>query len=598
MRNVQSYGEWEKGDLEAGFAEADEIVEATFTTAMTHQAHLEPQGGVVWIDGDAVHIYGHPKNPLGLRKHLSEALGLPEEQFIIEFRRIGGDYGNKGGLMDLPLCYYLSRACGRPVRMVHTYTEEFVAGSPRHPSVIHFRTGIKRDGSITAHEARTVFDGGAYAAHKPTPNADVGGGRKAGGVYRIPNTRIESIVVYTNHVPGGFMRAPGDSQMNFAIESHMDEIARRLGIDPLEFRVKNMIVEGETDAAGELWRDLYWRECLDAAVAASAWGKPKPPNVGRGVAITHRHIGEGEAESIVRVDTDGRVTVVSGTPDAGMGAHVMQQQIAAAVLTVPLEWVTVVPVGSDLMALDPGLGSGRTTHVSGGAVNVTAQKARDDLKSVVAESRGWPEDEIVLEDGAFRLKDATEAPVPLGAAVAEAARGESTFVEFRALFQGPKVYTELAMAQVAEVHVDPETGQLTILHVSAACDSGTLINPLAAESQVEGAFVQGVGLAMCEEMLLQDGRVVNPNFGDYKIPTTADIPPFTLTWIENAPGPLPFGGRALAEHGHIPTSPAIANAIRDAVGARLTSIPFHPEDVLQGLHRPADGARANTAIHP
>jgi CO/xanthine dehydrogenase Mo-binding subunit len=222
-------------------------------------------------------------------------------------------------------------------------------------------------------------------------------------------------------------------------------------------------------------------------------------------------------------------------------------------------------------------------------------KARDELKSVVAENRGWPIDEIVLEDGAFTLNGSQEAAVPLGVAVEEYTRGQAEYAEFRELFDGRKVYTELGMAQVAEVEVDPETGQLTILHVSAACDSGTLINPLAAEGQVEGAFVQGIGLAMSEEMLLQDGRVVNPNFGDYKIPTIADIPPFKLTFIQDAPGPLPFGGRALAEHGHIPTAPAIANAIRDAVGVRLTSIPFHPETILAGIRQQANGSGSGGA---
>jgi CO/xanthine dehydrogenase Mo-binding subunit len=585
FKNLQSYGHWEKGDIEAGFADADVIFEDTYTSAMTHQAHLEPQQGAISIDDNGIiHVYCAPKNPLGQRKQLAEALGVPEEQVIYEFVRIGGDYGNKGGLMDIPLCYYLAKACGRPVRMAHTYTEEFMAGSPRHPSHIHLRTGLKRDGTFTAHEARLIFDGGAYAAHKPTPNVDVGGARKAGGVYRIPNCRIQSFVVYTNHVPGGFMRAPADSQTIFAMESHVDEIARKMGFDPLEFRLKNMMREGDADPTGDVWKDLRWRECVDAAVAGSNWGKAKPPNVGRGVAITHRHIGEGEAEALLRFGADGGVTLVTGTPDAGMGAHIMQQQVAAAVLTLPLERVTVLPVGSDEMPYDPGLGAGRTTHLSGGAVKVTAEKAVAELRSWVAEARGWPEDEIILEAGAFRLVGSSEPPAPLEEVAADAARRKGGRLEFRERFDGRKVYVELCMAQVAEVEVDPETGQVKVLHVSAACDSGTIINPPAAEGQVEGAFVQGIGLAMMEEMVIdEEGRVTNPNFNEYKIPTTADLPPLKLTWIEDAPGPLPFGGRALAEHGHIPTSPAISNAIRDAVGIRLKSIPFRPETVYEAL---------------
>jgi carbon-monoxide dehydrogenase large subunit len=589
-KNVQSYQKWEKGDIEAGFAEADLIFEDTYSSGMTHQAHLEPQGGVVSIDDDGtVHVWSHPKNPLGQRKQLAEALDLPEEKVIYEFVRIGGDYGNKGGLMDVPLCYYLAKATGRPVRMVHTFFEEFTAGSPRHPSHITMRTGVKRDGTIVAHDVHSIFDGGAYGAHKPTPAVDVGGARKAGGVYRIPNCRIQSTLVYTNHVPGGFMRAPGDSQTIFAVESHIDEIARQLGFDPLEFRLKNMMQEGDADPTGQLWENLYWREAVDAAVAGSNWGKPKPPNVGRGIAITHRHIGEGEAESIIRINPNGEITLVTGTPDAGMGAHIMQQQVAAAVLTVPLDRVTVLPANSRDMAYDPGLGAGRTTHLSGGAVYVTAEKAVSELRGWAAEARGWPEDEIVLQDGAFHLQGSNDPPVPLEAAAAEALRGGEGPIEFRARFDGRTVKVELCMAQVAEVEVDPETGQLKILHISAACDSGTIINPPAAEGQVEGAMIQGIGLALMEEMVLEDGQVTNPSFGDYKIPTIADIPPFKLSWIEDAPGPLPYGGRALAEHGHIPTSPAISNAIRDLTGIRLKHIPFRPETIYEELQAKKQG---------
>jgi CO/xanthine dehydrogenase Mo-binding subunit len=468
--------------------------------------------------------------------------------------------------------------------MHHTYFEEFTAGSPRHPSHIRLRTGVKRDGTFTAHDAWMVFDGGAYGGHKPVPNVDIGGARKAGGVYRIPNCRIQSYVVYTNHVPGGFMRAPGDSQVIFAMESHVDEIAYKLGMDPLEFRLKNLMQEGDADPTGEVWQDLRWRESVDAAVAHSNWGKPKPPNVGRGVAITHRHIGEGEAESLIRFSHDGEITLVTGTADAGQGAHIMQQQVAAATLTVPLDKVTVLPANSDEMPYDPGLGAGRTTHLTGRAVEMATQKAVDELRGWVAEARGWPEDDITLEDGAFRLRGSSEAPVTLEAAAIEMMRGKADPLEFRARYDGRKVTVELCMAQVAEVEVDQETGQLTIRHISAACDSGTLINPLAAESQVEGALVQGVGLALMEEMEIDvDGRVTTPNFHEYKIPTTADLPPMTLTWIEDAPGPLPFGGRAIAEHGHIPTSPAIANAVRDLTGIRLKSIPFRPETVFEAI---------------
>ncbi len=405
LENVQSYGCIERGDLAAGFADADEIVEGTYFSPMTHQAYLETHAAIVSIGDDGrVHIWAPQKNPFRLRAQMAEALGLPEEQVVYEFTRMGGDYGNKGALMDAPLCYYLAKACGRPVRMVMTYTEEFVALSPRHPAYMQLRTGIKRDGTITAHEVRLIFDGGAYGAYKPVPAVDVGGWRKAGGCYRMPNVKIESFMVYTNHVPGGFMRAPADSQVIFALESHVDEIAARLGMDPLEFRRHNLLRQGDANAIGEVWRDLRAREVLEAAVAGSDYGKPKPrPNVGRGMAITHRHIGGGDGEAILRISADGSVALMTGTPDAGMGAHTMQQQVAAEVLTLPLDRVTVEFGNSDVIPLDPGIGAGRTTHVSGRAVMATAEKAVEELRGWAAELRGWPESEIVLEDGSFTL---------------------------------------------------------------------------------------------------------------------------------------------------------------------------------------------------
>jgi CO/xanthine dehydrogenase Mo-binding subunit len=596
LKNVQSYGCITKGDLEAGFAAADEIIEGTYTTPMTHQAYLETHACTVAIGDDGrVHVWAPQKNPFRLRTMMAEALGLPEEQVVYEFTRMGGDYGNKGALMDAPLCYYLAKICGRPVRMVMTMIEEFMALSPRHPGYMELKTGVKRDGTITVHQARLIWDGGAYGAYKPVPAVDIGGWRKAGGCYRIPNARIESFMVYTNHQPGGFMRAPADSQVIFALESHVDEIAYKLGMDPLDFRHHNLLRQGDANAIGEVWKDIRAREVLDAAVAGSNYGKPKPrPHVGRGMAITHRHIGGGDGEGILRFYADGTITLMTGTPDAGMGAHTMQQQVAAAILTLPVERIRVEFGNSDVIPIDPGIGAGRTTHVSGRAVQATAEKAVEELRGWAAELRGWPESKMHLEDGFFRLQTAGQEPassaqhlepVSIEEAAREAIRRRGEPLEVRGQYSGGWAEESCFNAQVAEVEVDPETGQVLLLHLSAACDPGVIINPVTAEGQMEGAIIQGVGLAYGEEMLLDetDGRVLNPNFGEYKIPNIMDIPPLDVEYLEDAPGPLPFGGRALAEHGHIPTGPAIANAIRDAVGVRITSMPFTAEKIYSAI---------------
>ena len=585
IKNVHAYTKIERGDLAGGFAEADQVVAGTYSTAMVHQAYIEPNAAVVSIDEEGrVHVWLAQKQPYGLRDWLAQALELPIEQVVFEYTRVGGEFGGKGSLNDAPLCYYLAKATGRPVRMVMTYTEEFVAGNPRHPSCITLKTGVKRDGTIVAHEARVIFDSGAYAGYKPVPTVDLGGARKFAGAYRIPNVKLESFIVYTNHVPGGFMRAPGDPQMSFALESHIDEVAYKVGLAPLEFRLHNLLHEGDVSGGGEQWQDLRGREVLEAAVAGSNYGKPKPrPNIGRGMAISNRHIGGGDAEVLIQIDGEGQVTLVTGTPDAGQGSHTIQRQIIAEMLGVPMDEVRVVVGNTDQAPFDPGVGAGRTTHVTGRAVMDAVQKATDELRGWAAEIRGWPESDVELRDGHFVAKTEHGAPISFAEAAREAIRRKAEPLEFRAAYSKNKVEQECFIAQVAEVEVDPETGEVKVLHISAAHDSGPLINPMAAEGQVEGGVIQGLGFGVMEEILLEDGKVANPNFGEYKIPTIADIPEIKETFVEDAPGPLPYGGRNISEHSLIVTAGAIGNAVRDAVGVRITSTPMTAEKVYKAL---------------
>jgi CO/xanthine dehydrogenase Mo-binding subunit len=585
IKNIHAYTKIERGDLEAAFAQADEIVEGSYTTPMMHQAYIEPNACLVSIDeGGRVHVWSSQKQPYGVRDWLAQALELPIEQVVVEYTRVGGEFGGKGSLNDVPLCYYLAKATGRPARMVTTYTEEFVAGNPRHPSFVTFKTGVKRDGTIVAHEARVLFDSGAYAGYKPVPTVDLGGARKFAGAYRIPNVRLESMIVYTNHVPGGFMRAPGDPQVNFALESHVDEVAYRLRMDPLELRRKNILREGDVSGGGEQWKDLRAREVLEAAVAGSNYGKPKPrPNIGRGIAICNRHIGGGDSEVLIQIDAEGHVTVVTGTPDAGQGAHTIERQIIAEMLGVPMDEVRVHVGNTDVAPFDPGVGGGRTTHVTGRAVMDAVEKAITELRGWAAEVRGWPESEIELRDGHFVAKGEPGASISFAEAAREAIARKGEPLEFRAAYSKAKVEQETFICQVAEVEVDPETGEVDVLQISAAHDTGPLINPMAAEGQVEGGLIQGLGFGTMEEMILEQGRVANPNFGEYKIPTIADIPELQENFVEDAPGPLPFGGRNISEHSLIVTAGAIGNAVRDAVGVRITSTPITAEKVLKAL---------------
>jgi CO/xanthine dehydrogenase Mo-binding subunit len=586
IKNVHAYTKIERGDLQGGFSEADEIVEGTYTTSMMHQAYIEPSACVVSIDdNDRVHVWSAQKQPYGVRDWLAQALELPIEQVVVEYTRVGGEFGGKGSLNDAPLCYYLAKATGRPVRMVMTYTEEFVAGNPRHPGFIQFKTGVKRDGTLVAHEARVIFDSGAYGGYKPVPTVDLGGARKFAGAYRIPNVKMESFIVYTNHLPGGFMRAPGDPQMSFCLESHIDEVAHKVGIDPLEFRRKNILRQGDMSGAGETWEDLRAREVLEAAVSGSNYGKPKARrNIGRGMAISNRHIGGGEAEVLIQIDSEGRVMLVSGTPDAGQGSHTIMRQIMSEMLGLAVEDIQVIVGNTDVAPFDPGVGAGRTTHVTGRAVMDATEKAIAELKGWAAEIRGWPESDVELRDGKFGARTEHGAPISFAEAAREAITRKGEPLEFRAAYSKNKVEQECFICQVAEVEVDPETGEVSVRHISAADDTGPLINPMAAEGQVEGGVIQGLGFGVMEEVILEDGRVANPNFGEYKIPTIADIPEISENFVEDAPGPLPYGGRNISEHTLIVTAGAIGNAVRDAAGVRITSTPITAEKVYKALH--------------
>src|SRR5262245_49920981 len=272
---------WSKGNLDEGFAQADLVIENTFTVPRQHQAYLEPHSCVVWIDDhERVQVWASSKVPYQVKEQLAVALRLPKERIRLNPVAIGGDYGGKGSPMDIPLAYFLAVRTGRPVKMVMDYVEELTAGNPRHAAIIQLKTGVTRAGAIVAHQARVLFDSGAYGGFKPTPTVNLGGASKAGGPYKIPHVHIEGVQVYTNTIPGGFMRAPGEPQTLFAIESHVDCIARRLGIDPLDFRLQNLIEEGDETPSGTRYQGIRAKQTLETAVMAAGYRTPKAPNIG------------------------------------------------------------------------------------------------------------------------------------------------------------------------------------------------------------------------------------------------------------------------------------------------------------------------------
>ena len=587
--NVHSHVTWELGDIDKGFALAKRVFEHTFNTPAVHQGYIEPHAAVVAIDPDGrVNVWISNKMPVRARELLADVVEIPQERIVVHLAQIGGDFGGKGSLMDAPLCYHLAKRTGRPVKMVMTYTEELMAGNPRHPTSIFLRTGVTEEGQIVARQAKVVFNSGAYAAFKPVPFVNIPGAKDAAGVYGTPHIRIDAYSVYANCVPSGHFRAPGDLQVNFAVESSMDMIAEDLGLDRLEFRKQNLLKDGDWVPGGPQLEEVRVAETLAAAVKASSWNQPKSqPNRGLGLAVSHRLIGTGEANTQLTLKEDGTIQVLTPVPEVGTGAHTILQQIVAETLFLPLDQVRV-ETASEIFKTDSGSGASRVTYVGGQVVQQAAGELMKLILAAGAKGLGCAENEVVFEGGRV-VHSESEGSLSLAEVAKLGGDGKSALrvKKLLNLSEGPPVTT--FTAQVVELEVDPETGQIRLLDVVTAHDVGTIINPLGHQGQIEGGLLQGVGFGLIEELRMEDGQVSTLNLGDYKLPNIRDIPPLTTVLVEEELGPAPFHGKAIGESSITPTGAAIANAVYDAVGVRFHDLPITAEKVYWALQQHSGG---------
>lgn len=593
LPNVQTLVQGTKGEIEKGFAESDQIFENSFRTQMVHQAYIEPYACTVEVDQEGrVAVWVANQAVFKLRKMLAEYLALREETITIHPSNMGGSFGAKDFLSLVPAAYYLSRITGRPVKFVKSYTEELMASSPRHPAVIFLRTGVRKDGRLRAWEARTYYDGGAYGAYKPNPEGSMSGAYMVAGSYDIPHTRVEGYSVYTNHVPCGYFRAPGEPQTLFAAESHMDMMAEALGLDPFEFRLRNALKEGDTRATGEPLRDPHCVDVLLRAEKLSNW-KRKPRSTkrngklfGRGIALGDRHVGHGESSFELLLERDGSLRLLSGVGDQGVGAYTMHRQVISEIAGVPPDSIHVDVRDTSSAPYDQGIKGARGTHVEGQAVQRAALSLIDSLRSLAAsfwrtevENVTWANGRAIYPRGKAIYKDHGTKRLDLKAL---AKLSEGPIKGFgRYAGHKPDVYSFQAM--VADVAVDGESGQLEVRHLAFVFDVGTIINPLIHQGQIDGGVVQGLGYALTEEMPLDDGRVLTLSLGDYKIPTIQDTPRLTTSLVAAKVGPGPFGAKAVAEAGISVVAPAIANAVYNATGVRIMELPITPEKILRGL---------------
>jgi CO/xanthine dehydrogenase Mo-binding subunit len=583
LPNVHLQTKMGRGDVERGFSEAELIYEDRFTMPMQHQCYLEPRACLVDVSSAGrTRVWTANKQPFNVKAALAEAVGADAEEIIVLPTSIGGDFGGKSGLIDEPLAYLLSRATGRPVRMVMTFAEELGAGNPRHSAVVTIRSGLTRDGMLVAQHARLVFNSGAYAGYKPT--VSLAGAEAACGVYRTPHALMEAFYVYTNQIPCAHFRGPGWVQAAFAIECHVDMLAARLGMDPLEMRRLNVLGPDEQPPTGAQWRNLRAREVLDQCVAMAGWREEaRAARVGRGLALTYEHIGNGRSGAIMSVDETGQVKLVTGVPDVGTGAHTLFCQLAAEVLTIDPEQVTVEIGDTSSAPFDSGSGADRVTYVAGTAVQGTATKLRDELSALAAELMGWPEGSVRLEGGHFRSEGiGDEVAFRDLASQAARASGGSVVVRHEVVLE-EHLEERNVTAHIAEVAVDLETGELDVRQVTSVQDIGRVLNPLLAEGQVQGAAIIGLGYTVMENLTVEDGRVTATHLGDYKVPSVADVPVFHQAFLDSEEGPAPYGSKAVGEVNICGMAPAIANALYDAVGVRITDLPLTAEKVYAAL---------------
>jgi len=570
---------WRKGDVEKGFNESDLVLEHTFHVPARHQGYLEPHAATVAIESDGrIQVWSSVKNPFNVRMQLAKCLSIAEERIRMNPVNVGGEFGGKGDGVDLPVLYFLAEKAGRPVKMVMTYAEELSASNPAHPTVINIRSGVNRDGRIIARKIRAVHASGAYGALKS--NTSLATWHYAGGQYRIEHSDIEFLQIYTNTVPGGYYRSPGAVATAFAVDCHTDILAKEIGMDPAEFRLKNFLGEGEADAVGHELFSVRFREVLQGALDAAGWKKPKKRNRGRGIALSGRHISGGDTGLALSVNAAGGFSILSPSIDQGSGTHTILRQLVAEQMKVPIDQVRVTVGDTDTGPRDSGMRASRMTYVAGNAIMQACEKLREQLLDQAAKLLECRVDEVEFDQGRFSLRQDPGQQVSLRRVAAQAT--EPLVVSVYEDYPYPEHISYLC-AQVAEVEVDPDTGAVRVHRVVTAHDVGTIINPIMHQGQIDGATIMGMGQGIMEELVMDGGKVTNNNLGDYKLPSIKDIPELKTVLVKTTGGVGPFDSKPIGEFANNAPPAAIANAVADAVGVRLFELPIKAESVYRAL---------------
>ncbi|MDI7260373.1 MAG: xanthine dehydrogenase family protein molybdopterin-binding subunit [Thermodesulfobacteriota bacterium] len=605
--NIALHRKFVKGDFERAMKEAAYVFEDKFTTPIVWHAYLETMGALATYSlSGKLTIWLSTQTLFMGRQRIARALGMRISDVRLIQPNVGGGFGGKS--CDEPLamiCGLLAKKAMRPVRLINTREEEFQASRPRVATNIHLKMGFHKDGTIAFKDARVVNDNGAYSAKAPATTGVTL--TRIDTLYRFKNVRGEAHLVYTNKVPTGAFRGFGNPPMHFAVEQMMDMGAEAIGIDPTEIRLRNATQVGDVSIHGWRVNGCALSDSIKKAAEMMNWKEEranKKPYQGYGMGcFMHvsgkRHFGNYDGSSaVIKINEDGKATIFSGEGEIGQGAFTVLSQIAAEELGVPIKDVEISVADTDSTTYCHGAYASRVTYIAGNAVKAASADAKKQLFKIASEMLEADPDDLVSKDAKIFVKGNPSKAVT----VSDVARGclyreggfpiigkgawdPPTELETKDTMDGNSTGAYSFGTQMCKVEVDPETGKVKVLNFVAAHDSGKVINPMLAEGQIEGALQQGIGYALCEEMSFEDGKVMNPNFADYKILAADDMPEkIKIQFVETCMEPTgPFGAKGLGEPGLVPTSPAIANAIYNAIGVRIKSLPMTPEKILNAI---------------
>lgn len=611
--NIAMRFDYAHGDVAQGEADSDVVIEDSFSLHYVTHCCMGVSGVIAEFDGKGhLLLYSNTQVPFLHKREFAEYLKMDPARIRIIQPPIGGGFGSKLDIYPFEvIAVFLARATGRPVKMVFTREEEFLASPTRQPVLLTLRSGCKKDGTLTFRTVNTLHDNGAYTSWgATTPFVMM---QTFSSLYRVPHCDYHTVAVYTNNPYAGSFRGYGNLQATFAVEAHMDKLAEAIGMDPLAFRLKNAQLPGEVTGQGMVFKTCGLQDCLKTAAAhadyvakrrAYAAARAQPGTVKKGIGIASMlHVGGGAkiypsdgCGTIIKLDDFGAVTLITGASEIGQGSETVLAQLVCEELGLPISAVTVVNNDTDITPWDVGVHASRTTFIAGNSAIGAARKARDKIFALAAPKFDCKPEDLALQGGNIVRRASGEKLTDLPRFLRSLHFTEhAELVMTTYYYEPPSVHQDRGFkgdvsaayawaTQVVEVEVDTATGEVRLLKVTGAHDVGRVLNRLGIEGQIEGGVVMGQGYALTENLMVEDGRIRNPNFRDYKLITAPEIPQMDITYIETMDGAGPQGAKGVGEAPAICIAAAVGNAIENATGVRITSLPFTPERVYRALH--------------